>query len=221
MGQGFSRWQQRRSAKTLKELAPRRTPGHEAPIPKLTRDMLLSALSHVASFIKKKGGDVTVVAVGGAMTAQDVALLVQGARDAAKREKNLEGDWFNNRTILFMPNEQKATLTDQAFAQREIIFREPGLTVLAAPWNYSFCCKVDRISGGGIHGAREYDLDDACHYLRRFLQLNKVAQVKQATVYAWFEKYELVWSEHVRKTLTQVNLNCRKKFEFSYDVIVA
>lgn len=169
MGQSFSAWQQRRSTNTLRELAPRRTPGQEVPIPNLTRDILLKALSTVASFIKKKGGDVTVVAVGGAvntihlqsrmvthdvdffnsrMTAQEIALLVDGAKATAKRTKGLEGDWFNNRTILFMPRAQAASLTDQAFAQNEVIFHESGLKILAAPWHYAFCCKVDRISGG-------------------------------------------------------------------------
>ncbi|KAI1810055.1 hypothetical protein GGS20DRAFT_580207 [Poronia punctata] len=227
MGQSFSTWQQRRSANTLRELAPRRTPGQEVPIPNLTRDVLLKALSNVASFIKKKGGDVTVVAVGGAvntihlqsrmvthdvdffnshMTAQEIALL---------------GDWFNNRTILFMPRAQAASLTDQAFAQHEVIFHERGLKVLAAPWNYAFCCKVDRISGGGIHGAREYDLDDACHYLLQYLRSTQTARIKQSTIYTWFSTYELRWNAQVGGTLDRVSMNCRNKFNMAYDVIVA
>ncbi|KAI0911599.1 hypothetical protein F4823DRAFT_298349 [Ustulina deusta] len=199
-------------------------------------------LSNVASFITKKGGDVTVVAVGGAvntihlqsrmvthdvdffnsrMTAQEIALLVDGAKATAKRTTGLEGDWFNNRTILFMPRAQVASLTDQAFAQDEVIFHERGLKILAAPWNYAFCCKVDRISGGGIHGAREYDLDDACHYLLQYLRSTETAQIKQPTIYTWFSTYQLRWNAQVGGTLDRVNVNCRNNFDLAYDIIVA
>ncbi|KAI1144708.1 hypothetical protein F4825DRAFT_476932 [Nemania diffusa] len=239
MGQSFSAWQQRRSANTLRELAPRRTPGQEVPIPNLTRDILLKALSTVASFITEKGGDVTVVAVGGAvntihlqsrmvthdvdffnsrMTTQEIALLVDGAKATAKRTKGLEGDWFNNRTILFMPH--------------EVIFYERGLKILAAPWNYAFYCKVDRISGGGIHGqrypqvnavhgAREYDLDDACHYLLQYVRSTETAQIKQSTIYTWFSTYQLRRNAQVGGTLDRVNVNCRNNFDLAYDIIVA
>ena len=109
MGLSWSSLKQRRSAKTLQELVPRKTPGHETPIPQLTRDILLSSLGNVAKYIEKKKGDVTVVAVGGAvntihlqsravthdvdffnnnLTPKDFELLINGAKDAVKKEKN-------------------------------------------------------------------------------------------------------------------------------------
>ncbi|CAJ2514057.1 Uu.00g021760.m01.CDS01 [Anthostomella pinea] len=147
MGQSWSRWQQRRGAKTLQELAPHKTPGHEDPLPDLDRDILLTALNNVASYIKKKGGDVTVVAVGGAvntihlqsrsvthdvdfynnhLTAKDFETPLNGAREAVKKHKSLEEDWFNNRTILFMPRDQCAALTDEALLSARSYSRSLG-----------------------------------------------------------------------------------------------
>lgn len=58
---------------------------------------------------------------------------------------------------------------DQAFTQQEVIFRAEGLTVLAARWQYAFCCKVDRLAGAGLHAPLIYNLDDAVLYLKRYL----------------------------------------------------
>ncbi|KAI1409319.1 hypothetical protein F5Y13DRAFT_92260 [Hypoxylon sp. FL1857] len=242
MGQSWSRWQQRRSAKTLQELAPQKTPGHEYPLPQLNRDVLLAALGNVASYINKKGGSVTVVAVGGAvntihlrsrnvthdvdfynnnLTSQDFAHLVNGAKEAAKRNKLLEEEWFNNRTILFMPRDQRAALTQEAFAQGEVIFQQPGLTVLAAPWNYAFCCKIDRLAGGGITGPRSYDFDDALQYLSRYLQRHGVRQLQKATVQAWFVRYSLRWTPQVEEAMARINQSYRQWRGVNYDIIVS
>ncbi|KAI1142184.1 hypothetical protein F5Y05DRAFT_370040 [Hypoxylon sp. FL0543] len=242
MGQSWSRWQQRRSAKVLRELAPQKTPGHENPLPELDRDVLLEALSNVADYINKKGGNVTVVAVGGAvntihlrsrnvthdvdfyndnLTNQDYAHLVNGAKEAAKRNKQLEEEWFNNRTILFIPRDQRAALTQEAFAQGEVIFQQPGLTVLAAPWNYAFCCKIDRLAGGGITGHRSYDFDDALQYLSRYLQLHNKRQLQKATVQAWFARYSLSWTSQVDEVMSRINQSYRQRRGIDYDIIVS
>ncbi|KAF2965017.1 hypothetical protein GQX73_g8556 [Xylaria multiplex] len=241
MGLSWSTLQRRRNAKALQELAPRKTPGHERPIPELTRDILLTALANVSNYIAKKGGEMTVIAVGGAvntihlesrdathdvdfynnrLTTKDFELLVNGAREAVKREKKLEEDWFNNRTILFMPMEQRSTLTDEAFNQDEVIFHQPGLTVLAAPWNYAFCCKVDRLAGSGIQEAREYDLDDATEYLSRYLRLHNVSQIQGTNIQTWFARYSLRWNGQVEAVLGRVNREFRVKWNTNYDIIV-
>ncbi|KAI0110318.1 hypothetical protein GGR51DRAFT_510619 [Nemania sp. FL0031] len=212
--------------KHFKSLPPQKTPGYEPLIPKLTRDILISALGNVASYVKKKGGDITVVAVGGAvntihlrsrlatqdldffnnrLTPKDFELLVMGARESLKRDKTLEEDWFNNRTILFMPQEQRSTLTDEAFNQQEVIFHQPGLTILAAPWNYAFCCKVDRLAGGGIQSARIYDLDDAVQYLAQYLKLQRQTQIQRETIKAWFARFLLSWNDNVEEVIVKVN----------------
>ncbi|KAK4103756.1 hypothetical protein N658DRAFT_421532 [Parathielavia hyrcaniae] len=241
MGQSWSRFQQRRNASTLLSLAPAKTPGQDAPLPNLDRTTLISALKHVAAYIAKKKGNVTVIAVGGAvntmylqsrtathdvdffnnrLTAADFEQLVTGAKEAAKRDPKLNEEWFNNRTIFFIPKDQRETLTEEALAQHEVIFKEGGLTVLAAPWQYAFCCKVDRLAGGGINAARAYDLDDAVQYLRRYLMTRRETQVRCTTVQEWFARYSLRWTKANDAVVAQVNAAFQAKFRVAYNVIV-
>jgi hypothetical protein len=159
MGQSWSDFNQRRNAKTLAQLAPRKTPGRDSPLPVLGRDVLLAALDNVSVHIAKKKANVTVIAIGGAvntiylgtrnathdvdffnnrLTITDFEHLIQGAHNAVKHNNNLGEEWFNNRTIFFIPHDQRQTLTNEAFEQGEIIFDKPGLTVLAAPWSMHF-----------------------------------------------------------------------------------
>ncbi|KAK3941336.1 hypothetical protein QBC46DRAFT_382948 [Diplogelasinospora grovesii] len=205
------------------------------------RNTLISALRNVAAYIAKKKGEVTVIAVGGAvntiylesrhathdvdffnnyLTAADFELVVKGAREAIKRDSRLDESWFNNRTILFIPMDQQKALTEQAFAQQEVIFREGGLTVLAAPWQYAFCCKVDRLAGGGLNSARSYDLDDALQYLNRYLMNRGEAQVPYTTVRQWFSQYSLRWTSANDAVVARVNVAYRARFRLSHDVIV-
>ncbi|RYP91882.1 hypothetical protein DL770_002004 [Monosporascus sp. CRB-9-2] len=203
MGRSWSRWQQKRSAKTLRELAPPKTPGQDDPTQTYNRETLLTALQNVAAYIHKKGGHVTIVAVGGAvntiylqsratthdvdffnefMTRKESGILLNGAKNALKHDKSLQEQWFNNRTIFFIPRDKRAMLTQEAFQQQDIMFSENGLTVLAAPWKYAFCCKVGRIAGDSILSARPYDLDDAVQYLYRHVRLKNVAQIREQTI---------------------------------------
>ncbi|RKL03362.1 hypothetical protein BFJ68_g11487 [Fusarium oxysporum] len=190
MGQAASRWAQRRGADTLRELKPQKTPGHDVPAPNFRRETLLAALSNVAAAINKKHGNVTIIAVGGAvntiylqsreathdvdffndnLTPEDFEHLVAGIRSVSKKDKTLISDWLNNRTIFFIPKDKQRTLSQQAYNQREVIFEEPCLTVLAAPWEYAFCCKIDRLSGAGLHTPESYDASDVVEYLHRYL----------------------------------------------------
>ncbi|KND94162.1 hypothetical protein TOPH_01139 [Tolypocladium ophioglossoides CBS 100239] len=126
MGQSWSGRNRRRNAKSLAELAPRKTPGQEAPLPNLNRNTLLGALQNVAESINKRKGDITVIAVGGAvntiylqsrdathdvdffndyLTPADFENLVHSAREVVKCDRSLGEEWFNNRTILFISND--------------------------------------------------------------------------------------------------------------------
>lgn len=155
------------------------------------RAQLIEALNYVAASITKAEGSVTVITVGGAvntihlqsrstthdidffntyLTANDYELLIKGTKDATEKLLVFKNDWFNNRTLFFIPMDKRSALTDEAFRQNEIVFQAPGLTVLAAPWKYSFCCKVDRLSGSG----RTYDFPDAVQYLSRYLVMNNL-----------------------------------------------
>lgn len=177
---------------------------------------LEAALSNVATYISKttKGNELTIVAVGGAVNcialrsrptthdfdffnnkfgAKEYELIMAAAAAAQKKDKKLEAGWLNNRTVVFMPIDLRNTLTDEAIAQNDVVFRAAGLKVVAAPWNYAFCCKVDRVAGSGIIKARPYDLDDAAAYLKRYLAKLGPGKktVTKAEVVAWMTRFGL------------------------------
>lgn len=121
--------------------------------------MLIRALYHVAASIAKAKGNVTVITVGGALnalylrsrlvthyvgffnnrlTVKEYEILTKATKEATKRDNLLAERWFNNRNVFFVPIEKRSALTAKAFRQHEVVFTVPGLTVLAAPWQYAF-----------------------------------------------------------------------------------
>ncbi|KAK4043358.1 hypothetical protein C8A01DRAFT_32484 [Parachaetomium inaequale] len=240
MGQCFS--SNKSNAATLLELAPRKaTGGHAAPMPNLNSATLTAGLTTVGDYLVSKKKSVTVVAVGGAvntiflksrdstqdvdfynsrLTAADFEHLVNGAKAAGKKNPLLASGWLNNHTVFFIPQGQRDTLTDQAFVQNELIFNHPGLKVLAAPWQYAFCCKVDRLSGGGINAARSYDLSDAVVYLHRYLARQKKAGVTLATVQGWFTEYTMTWKPAYAAVIKNVNAAYMAKYKVAKAPIV-
>lgn len=77
-------------------------------------------------------------------------------------------DWLNNATER-MPGvvENIRSLVKAARRQNSIVFQAPGLTALAAPWNYAFVKKISRISQGV---GRPYDVKDATTYLHQHIR---------------------------------------------------
>lgn len=149
------------------------------------------------------------------MTADDFGYLLNGAKEAAKRDSLLREQWFNNRTIFFIPMDQRAALTEQAFHQNEVIFRAQGLTVLAAPWQYALCCKLDRLAGSGLKNERRYDLNDAVQYLSRYLLKYHVAQVQKSELQAWFAQYSLRWTSASDAVIERLNAAYQAQFSVS------
>lgn len=209
------------------ELAPRQTPGQSAPLPNLDANTLNSALSVVAAYIAKKKQNIVIIAVGGAvntiylrsrasthdvdffnnnLTPADLALLMGGAQETCKTIKapQLQEGWFNNHTIFFIAKDQRETLTRDAYAQNEVVFRQPGLTVLAAPWYYAFCCKVDRRAGSGVTASQPYDLSDAVAYIKRHMAVYKLTRVKISEIKEWFARFQLRWNANVEAVLAEV-----------------
>lgn len=241
MGQSLSRLEQGRSSNALRDLAPPKTQGHRSDHHDLNRSTLLTALNNVAAYIAKQKHSITVIAVGGAvntihlqsrmttrdvdffnndLTVHDKECLLKAVKVATKKDRLLEDDWFNNHTILFIPLEQRGILTKQAFALRETIFSAPGLTVLAAPWEYAFCCKVDRLAGSGTNTARPYDQDDAVQYLARYLSTRRLTKVSKEAVQSWFAQYKLRWTTTIDVVIKDINSAYRKTFNVKPDVII-
>ncbi|MCJ1253564.1 hypothetical protein MMC24_001376 [Lignoscripta atroalba] len=213
MGCGPSR-PSRPTAVRLTDLAPNR-PGRPAtPEPDLTTEALNMALQYMAQYISKRRENITVVGIGGAvnvmllhtrLSTHDVDFFNQHLtqsqtttlREAASFARQQMGkfqrirmpdDWFNNRTIVFIPAEVRMELTDEAIQQRDVVFRANGLTVVSAPWPYAFCAKLNRISGGG---SMAYDARDAASYLHRYLSRNRDGRtsVSVATIRHWGSQY--------------------------------
>lgn len=234
MGQSWSNFQQRKNAKSLLELAPTATPGRTAPLPNLTRPTLTQALANVGDYLLKKKKNVTVIAVGGAvntiflqsrtsthdvdfynsrLTVAEYGYLMSAAKDAAGKDPQLNEGWFNNHTVFFIPQAQRDALTNQAFTQNEVIFQHGGLKVLAAPWDYAFCCKIDRLAGGGVNAAQSYDLSDAVGYLYRYLTKRSLATIPLATVKQWFTAYSLRWTANNDEVIKRLNAAYKAKYK--------
>ncbi|PVH94215.1 hypothetical protein DM02DRAFT_732656 [Periconia macrospinosa] len=206
MGCNVSRPHAAHPAATLLELAPVMTAGHNNPLPDLDRETLLGALTNVAHYLNSQRANITVISVGGAVNtiffetrrathdvdfynqqlrASDYNLIKLAMQYAQSRDTNLQSEWFNNRTILFIPKTQREYLTQQAFTQDEVVFQRPGLKVLAAPWDYAICAKLDRCAGAGLNQSKPYDYSDAATYLRRYLQIHNLVVVTRSQVYEW------------------------------------
>lgn len=188
-------------------------PGEQSAESALDSATLEKALKNAADYINKKGGNLTIVAVGGAVNCmalrsrntthdfdffnnnfgqQEYELITAAAMAAQKKDKKLETAWLNNRTIVFMPIDLRNSLTSEAIAQNELVFEASGLKVVAAPWNYAFCCKVDRLAGSGLLNARPYDLGDAAAYLKRYLaSVGKNTSIPKAEVIGWMARFHL------------------------------
>ena len=154
----------------------------------LDRLHLQRALGYAAEYLHGKGADVTVVTLGGAVntillktrpTTHDVdffmtqnssseaRLLEQAAQVAeAKVSIPLGREWLNNTATLYTTPSLRQELSDAALQQNEIVFRQPGLKVLAAPWLYALCTKLDRLLKSGKR--KPYDCADAATYLYRY-----------------------------------------------------
>jgi len=225
MGCNLSTSRGDRGANALLELAPVMTAGNGNPAPELDRNTLLSALSNVASYISSQRANITIVAVGGAVNTiffqsrqsthdvdfynnhlrqADYELILKGVEYARNRDPILQGEWFNNRTILFIPKAQRGYLTDEAISQNEVVFERPGLKVVAAPWNYAICAKLDRCAGAGINGQRTYDYSDAATYLHRYLELYRIRSVARSAILAWAASYTTTVTDAVLQELNTI-----------------
>ncbi|KAF9222139.1 hypothetical protein BS17DRAFT_193926 [Gyrodon lividus] len=158
-----------------------------APEEQLTKEKIEQGLKAVAAALHAAKHDVSIIAVGGAVNTillktrastgdvdffyrtktknEDVSQVILAA-DAARKALHLGDHWLNNHTALFIEEGKIKQLYDEAITQNEIVFRQPGLTVYAAPWRYALAAKLDRLAKPG---ARSYDMNDAVDYLSHLI----------------------------------------------------
>ncbi|KAI1913027.1 hypothetical protein LOZ61_003004 [Ophidiomyces ophidiicola] len=129
----------------------------------INRTALLAAFQNMASYLRNKNANVIGIAVGGAVNTihlqnrevtQDVdffggneqSRLLKDASKYAQQESKIQlgANWLTNATTLFIPLELQTRLIQAAIQQNVAVFREEGLTVFAAPWDYALCGRKDR-----------------------------------------------------------------------------
>ncbi|KAB8356500.1 hypothetical protein FH972_024083 [Carpinus fangiana] len=178
------------------------------PDRQISRTELLEALYDVAAHMEARGQSVTLVTVGGAVNTilletresthdvdffssrlsdSQISLVSQAGRDAnakciSKFGEQLGRKWLNNETTLYLGPSLLDRITRLAEVQNEPVFTAPGLTILAAPWNYAFISKLNRMQQPE---KKDYDPKDAAHYLRRYLQREGRDTVKWTEVAQW------------------------------------
>jgi hypothetical protein len=201
--------------RNLQEMAPRPLPGGGFPPEReLSGPELKQALTWTAQYISQHSRKpITIIAVGGAVntislqsrqSTHDVdwfnnslsrdqdQLLRQAANYALQQAKrqgmNIASNWFNNKTMLFIPRNLRQRLVAQSLEQNYTVFSGPGLRVIAAPWGYALLTKLDRMAGGG---GKPYDPVDAANYLRQYLLHKKIKRVPISTIQQAAQDYQL------------------------------
>lgn len=190
----------------LLSLAPR--PITHEPTP-LNANQLRFCLEQLATHIHQRRRQLHLVVIGGVVntvllktrhattdidlltanpTREDVTLLAQAARLVREQNPNLHLDesWLNSNAGLFIQPELRLIIIQQGFAQNDIVFHAPGLTLYAAPYSYAIVAKLNRIAG---EGAPTHDLGDAVAYLRRYLSLRNHSHVSLRQVESWCREY--------------------------------
>lgn len=179
----------------------------------------------MARYLQSKGASLTVIIVGGAVntlflqsrgTTHDIDffnnnlkkehmdLILAAARYAREQDSNLPSQWLNNRTVLFIRADLRNTLTNEAYQQNEVVFEQRGLRVLAAPWNYAFCAKLDRLTGATDLGeSRPYDVSDAAAYLHRYLSIHRINTLTDGEVRAWANRFGTAVNSNVIRRVNE------------------
>lgn len=182
----------------------------------LDKRTLEAALTAMANFIDMQRQNITIITVGGAvntlllqnrhsthdvdffgtnLTNDQRILLDEAARYAEEKSQTpLGGEWFNNQTMQWLPPNVHRKVTQEALEQNEVVFHEKGLKVVAAPWNYALCGKMNRLVRADQ--ARSYDVTDAASYLHYHI-LKHGGPVSAARIQRWCQAYQKDTSNHV------------------------
>lgn len=163
----------------------------------------------MADYIDRQRQSLTIITVGGAVNTillqsrdsthdadffgtnlnNEERILLDETTKYAERHSStpLGGEWFNNQTMLCIPPDVHRTVTGEALRKNEVVFEKRGLKVIAAPWNYAFCGKMNRLVRPDQ--ARPYDLGAAVSYLRCYTRKHG-GPVSKARVKSWCRKYQ-------------------------------
>jgi hypothetical protein len=169
----------------------------------LLQEALQEALKNTVRSLESRGKDVRLTVVGGI-----IATLVIKNRSATHdvdfftinnpkgevkelleisaevgRALEMSPEWLNNATQLFLKPHLAKDLEDAA---EHVIFKEPGLTLVAAPYRYLISSKIDRITGGGNvpHG-----ISDAAGFLHELRKEEELGPISKEDFVDWAKLY--------------------------------
>lgn len=153
-------------------------------------EQIVHVLKYVSDYLASKGAFVTLVAVGGlvdvlylhlADNTNDIEFLGPPIANRTHLEAALLGaltQFGLPHRRLQQPNtlpvgESWMTLMETLQREpREVVFRDDGLEVVAAPWNYAFCVKMEilRLGATGTITATPRQVSDAARYLHQVIR---------------------------------------------------
>lgn len=198
-----------RETPDLAALAPHPTEQHS--VPQLTPADLTDGLSLLAQYLNSHNRNIELAVVGGAVctmllgtrnTTEDIDYFNPGLQ---KDDINVLGravayaqnqphqppftsGWFNNNTTVWISPAIRPTLYQEAVQAGIIVFQKPGLTLYAAPFQYQFCAKLQRMSGGG---SRTQDAGDAAAYLHEYLRRSNGSVISIDQIQNWIQQYQV------------------------------
>lgn len=212
MGLNWSLMQTNRNPKTVLDWARPEAHGRVyEPLPEIPRDVLIRVLNNIARYMSSRCCDLRIVAYGGIVNTlyfkssaatrdvgffnekwepRTLGFFILAVREAVRQDSFLQEQWFYNRPVYFFPTDLhaggKPEVTEQAERQGIVIFRQPGLTVLAPPWDFALCSKLGRTAPWTNFGDQipRYDCRDAIVFLRAYLQQRGQSHITNAELRA-------------------------------------
>jgi hypothetical protein len=176
----------------------------------IEKENLGHALQQMANFLRDVRENMTIITVGGPistlmlrdrlqrrgldfigvqMTTRGRNALEAAAKYARSHNPDSLGpNWFRANTMLRLPPNVHRAVTQAALSAREVVFKSSGLTILAAPWDYTFCVTIDKLASGNTSD-RRYDYTDALAYLHRYIQGQDDRPVTVPEIQAWARSY--------------------------------
>ncbi|KAF8864052.1 hypothetical protein BDZ45DRAFT_548653, partial [Acephala macrosclerotiorum] len=176
----------------------------------LNRDQLTAALSAVAHYLRGHSANITIITAGGAVNAillrsrnstEDVDFFTASLSNAEMTLLNnaikhvcdtmppgsIGREWLNNRIINLLNSPGlRERLFQMALQQNQIVFQQPGLTVLAAPWKFMLAAKMDRMTTSTW---RKYDATDAAHFLHQYIRAHGDRRVTLDLMDQWAKEF--------------------------------
>ncbi|KAG8852031.1 hypothetical protein FRB96_008949 [Tulasnella sp. 330] len=192
---------------------PSRQNRTRAPALRPSEDQITHAVAHrlltsLAAMLSSHGHDITIFVSGGIINVlllgsrqftYDIDGIVEDRRDwsiidpmidAVAQQFGVSGLWLTSRLESFPPmGSQRATLFADSIAQNEVVFRAPGLRLLALPYLWSIPMKLIRLQSSAT--GKPYDLMDAAAYLLRLLQREGWESLNRATLDGYRSRYAL------------------------------